>query len=176
MTELATAGEPGFAISLADAPRPDGRPNFTLETLEEVRAQLGSRCTLFCLMGADSYFGLTDWYRAPEIPFAATLIVASRPGEPLDAMQKAIPHGLTLTASADTNKSEGGVRFCEYAITNTAGEKALFYVLPDLDVPASATEIRRQIQQDSDGLQKSSPAALLPQAVAEYICTHHLYR
>ncbi len=33
MTRLAIAAEPGFAISLADAPKPSGEPNYTLETL-----------------------------------------------------------------------------------------------------------------------------------------------
>ena len=33
MTRLAIAGEPGFAVSLADAPKPSGAPNYTLETL-----------------------------------------------------------------------------------------------------------------------------------------------
>ena len=36
MTELAIAGEPGFAISLADAPKPSGAPNYTLETLQKL--------------------------------------------------------------------------------------------------------------------------------------------
>src|SRR5271166_4689651 len=33
MTRLAIHAEPGFAVSLADAPRPSGAPNYTLETL-----------------------------------------------------------------------------------------------------------------------------------------------
>src|SRR5271157_1284328 len=33
MTKLAIAGEPGFAVSLADEPAPSGAPNYTLETL-----------------------------------------------------------------------------------------------------------------------------------------------
>ena len=33
MTRLAIEGERAFRISLADAPRPNGKPNYTLETL-----------------------------------------------------------------------------------------------------------------------------------------------
>src|ERR1700761_1830491 len=40
MTSLAIAGEPGFEISLADAPTSDQRPNYTLETLGTIRAGL----------------------------------------------------------------------------------------------------------------------------------------
>ena len=80
MTRLAIAGDPGFAISLADAPKPSGAPNYTLETLQSLRTELPPGCTLFCLMGADSFVGLRRWHRAAEIPFVAPLIVASRPG------------------------------------------------------------------------------------------------
>src|SRR5208283_3810372 len=39
MTKLAIAGEPGFAISLADAPKASGVPNYTLETLENLQRE-----------------------------------------------------------------------------------------------------------------------------------------
>src|SRR3954469_7564918 len=39
MTQLAIAGEPGFEISLADAPNAADRPNYTLDTLRTLRAQ-----------------------------------------------------------------------------------------------------------------------------------------
>ena len=99
MTRLAIAGEPGFQLSLADAPKPaqnpiDARtsaagttpnytPNYTIDTLERLRTTLAPDSALFCLMGADSFFGLPRWHRAAELPFVAPLIVASRPGQPL---------------------------------------------------------------------------------------------
>ena len=42
----------------------------------------------FCLMGADSFFGLLRWHRAAELPFVAPLIVASRPGQPMDGLKQ----------------------------------------------------------------------------------------
>ncbi len=85
MTRLAIAGEPGFEVSLADAPKLSREhsfvPNYTLATLEGLRAGLAPECALFCLMGADTFFGLHRWRRAAEIPFVAPLIVASRPGQ-----------------------------------------------------------------------------------------------
>ena len=56
MTRLAIAGERGFSVSLADAPKLSGAPNFTLETLLGLRAELPPDGSLFCLMGADSFF------------------------------------------------------------------------------------------------------------------------
>jgi nicotinate-nucleotide adenylyltransferase len=100
MTRLAIENEPGFAISLVDAPKSplagSTQPNFTIDTLESLRAEFEPDCTLYCLMGADSFFGLRQWHRAAEVPFAAALIVASRPGQPLDRLQAALPPGLTL--------------------------------------------------------------------------------
>ena len=40
MTRLAIAGEPAFEISLADAPKPSGAPNYTLDTLRKLKSEL----------------------------------------------------------------------------------------------------------------------------------------
>jgi nicotinate-nucleotide adenylyltransferase len=98
MTRLAIAADPGFALSLADAPQPSGAPNYTLETLLALRAQMPPDSALFCLMGADSFAGFSRWHRAAEIPFVAHLIVASRPGQPMDNLDSALPNGLTIEA------------------------------------------------------------------------------
>ena len=91
MTELAIAGEPGFEISLADAPNAAGQPNYTLETLRRLRARLSAEGCLFCLMGADSFAGLRRWRGAAEIPFTACLIIASRPGQQIDDLTCCLP-------------------------------------------------------------------------------------
>jgi len=101
MTRLAIAAEPAFALSLADAPKSSGAPNYTLETLLDLRAQLPPESVLFLLMGADSFAGFNRWHRAVEIPFLAPLIVASRPSEShwlLHGLQSALPEGLTIQA------------------------------------------------------------------------------
>ena len=43
MTELAIAGEPGFQVSLIDAPNPGSEPNYTLHTLRTLRRDLPGR-------------------------------------------------------------------------------------------------------------------------------------
>jgi len=98
MTRLAIAGDPAFAVSLADAPKPSGIPNYTFDTLLALRAQLPPDGVLFCLMGADAFAGLRRWHRAAEIPFVAPLIVASRPGEQLDDLKAFLPDGLMIEA------------------------------------------------------------------------------
>lgn len=182
MTRLAVAGEPGFAVSLADAPRPSDAPNYTLDTLLGLRAQLPPGGTLFCLMGADSLLGLRRWHRAEEIPFVAPLIVASRPGEPLDDLRAALPEGLSLEPAAGSPPAGNGVAAAievrSFLVRNAAGECSPFYVLPGLDVEISASRIRDLIREDASAA--SEPATvqhqLLPIAVFAYIRAHGLYR
>jgi nicotinate-nucleotide adenylyltransferase len=182
MTRLAIAGEPGFEISLADAPMPSGAPNFTLETLLGLRAQLPPGSALFCLMGADSFFALRFWHRAVEIPFAAPLIVASRPGQPLDDLQAALPGGLTMEPLPDADRPASGVELRAYLVANRAGEHTPFYLLPGLNVEISASGIRERIREQIRELVRAPapvPAAgdtLLPAAVLDYIRSRGLYR
>jgi nicotinate-nucleotide adenylyltransferase len=194
MTRLAIAGEPGFQVSLADAPRPAGdrtsapigmpddnsnyKPNYTIDTLERLRTSLAHDGALFCLMGADSFLGLRRWHRATELPFVAPLIVASRPGQPLQDLEvdlkAALPTGLALESAAEGNQNESGIEVRTFVLVNPAGDRAPFYVLPGLHVDISASEIRAQVQAAS-----GSPAAgreLMPKAVREYIARHGLYR
>lgn len=220
MTRLAIAGEPGFQVSLADAPKspdaskpagdrtsaskttphdaPEHTPNYTIDTLEKLRTSFPPDCALFCLMGADSFFGLPRWHRAAELPFVAPLIVASRPVPPLQDLKvdlnadpkadskvdskvdltadlkAALPPGLTLEPGQEESQIESGIEVRTFVLVNQAGDRAPFYVLPGLQVEVSASEIRAQIHAAS-----GNPAAgsdLVPRAVRDYIAQHGLYR
>ncbi len=175
MTELAIAGEPGFEISRSDAPNSAGEPNYTLETLRKLRACLPAGACLYCLMGADSFASLRRWHGAADIPFAAWLIVASRPGQDLDDLARFLPYDVMLqTASLDSqNSARGEIDLRRYLINNAAGETAPFYLLPGLDVEISASEIRTQVRSSSP---ESATAGSLPPRVAAYIREHGLYR
>jgi nicotinate-nucleotide adenylyltransferase len=192
MTRLAVAGEPGFAVSLVDAPKSSGEgdalPNYTIDTLNALRAEFKPGCILYCLMGADSFFGLPQWHRAAEIPYAAALIVASRPGQSLDGLQAALPSGLTLEPApgGDRNESKPGefspiesgpveprIEVRAFNLINPARQRAPFYLLPDLDVEISGTEIRTQIRNSSSG--QVATRNLLPVAVRDYIVQQGLY-
>jgi nicotinate-nucleotide adenylyltransferase len=171
MTRLAIASEPGFETSLADAPQGSGAnpaPNYTIDTLERLRFTLSAGAELFCLMGADAFFGLRQWHRAAELPLTAPLIVASRPGQPLEELQSALPGGLRLAFVLD--QKEGGVEVRSFSVSDGAGRTAPFYLLPGLDVEISASDIRARIAE------AKSIADLLPDAVARYIQCHNLYR
>ena len=201
MTRLAIAGEAGFEISLADAPNATGEPNYTLDTLRSLRAALPADGKLFCLMGADSFASLQRWRGAVEIPFVAALIVASRPGQQLDDLARYLPSGLALQSKPEDVISSGvgrsmGVRahskdqqfekpvpetatsaaveLRSYLIRNPAGQTADFYLLPDLDVKISASEIRKHVR--SAAAAPVVARSLLAAPVAAYIRTNALYR
>lgn len=171
MTRLAIAGEPGFALSLADAPVAGDVPNYTIDSLARLRAQLREDGRLFCLMGADSFLGLRHWHRGAEIPFAAPLIVASRPGELLGNLAAVLPAGLSMEAESAA-AAGGDVR--TYTLRNAAGATTPFYLLPGLHVEISASQIRRQVRAALGRLPNGHD--LLPDAVCEYIAAHRLYR
>jgi len=175
MTELAIAGEPGFEISLADAPAAGGRPNYTLETLRQLGAGLPAHGCLFCLMGADSFASLRRWRGAAEIPFAASLVVASRPGQNLDDLACCLPESLTLDFQAPGAHQfrSRNIELRSWLIRNPAGGTAPFYLLPGLDVEISASDIRAQIRSSP---QEAAASQSLPSPVAGYIRAHGLYR
>jgi nicotinate-nucleotide adenylyltransferase len=178
MTRLATADEPSFEVSLADAPKPSGAPNYTLETLLSLRGELSPRGALFCLMGADSFFGLRGWHRAAEIPFAAPLIVASRPGQQLEGLKAALPPGLTIEPAPEPVQAEAdGAEAQSYLLRNSQGDVTAFYILPGLQIDISASQVRQVIR---GRFRPSAGAAaelqLLPHGVLDYIRSHGLYR
>ena len=174
MTRLALGEDARFEVSLADAPRASGLPNYTLETLQALRGEIEPGGALFCLMGADAFVGLRSWHGAAEIPFVAPLVVASRPGQALEDLQAALPGGLSLTAVERDAAPECEVELRCFELEGLAGRKACFYLLPGLDVDVSASEIRRQVKGAGDGLEVGQE--LLPDAVAAYIREHGLYR
>lgn len=176
MTRLAIADELGFELSLADAPNASGEPNYTLETLDHLQAELGPDCALFLLIGADSLFDLKKWHRAAEIPFAAPLIVAARPGQRLEDLREVLPAGLTIQAAAMREEIHDGIKVSTFLLTNQIGDRTLLYLLPELDDETSATGIRTRIRQGAKSRSAVSTAPALPAAVAAYIKAHCLYR
>jgi nicotinate-nucleotide adenylyltransferase len=187
MTRLAIADEPGFVVSLADAPRPSAAPNYTLDTLMGLRAEFAPGAELFCLMGADSFLGLRQWHRAAEIPFVAPLIVASRPGQPLNDLKDALPTGLSMEAASAVDPGAQSVpdptaEVWNCLLRNGGGETSPFYLLQGLHVEISASRIRNLISGgagDGEVAASESPGSerqLVPLAVLDYIRAHGLYR
>ena len=95
MTRLAIEDQPGLDVSLVDAPHPDNRPNYTLDTIRALRASLEGENRIYFVMGADSFLTIGQWHRAADLLFACYMVVAARPGFDLDRLTAALPEGVT---------------------------------------------------------------------------------
>jgi nicotinate-nucleotide adenylyltransferase len=165
MVRLAIAHDARFALSMVDAPRSDGGPNYTIDTVGLLKASLQPEDQLFCLVGADSFLSLPRWHRAGELLVACDFIVAGRPGFELQNVEELLPPAVRL--SGEPQHAPGLVTFC---LTNEAGRSSALYFLPDLKETTSATEVRSALAEGriDDGA--------VPEPVAEYIRAHHLYK
>jgi len=85
--------DPRFVVSALDAPRPDGTPNYTVDTLTEL-ARAAPEASLFAIAGADSFLDLRRWRSPDRLLALAEWIVVSRPEFPLTEAQLA-PLALT---------------------------------------------------------------------------------
>ncbi len=169
MTRLAIEGEPGFEISLVDAPHKDGRPNYTIDAVRTLRKTLASGDELFCLMGADSFLNIGKWYRAGDLLVACDFAVASRPGFDLGRIAGALPPTISV-AACDGKHGDNLVLFLRGPEPrSTTRHESRLYLLPDLREPASATGIRASVQRGAASRMELEPA------VAAYIREHGLY-
>ncbi|OCG93685.1 nicotinate-nucleotide adenylyltransferase, partial [Xanthomonas euvesicatoria] len=58
-------------------------PSYTVDTLRELRAELGPAAPIAWLLGADAFVGLHHWHRWEALFGLAHFVVAARPGTPL---------------------------------------------------------------------------------------------
>lgn len=156
MLWLALAGEPGFGIDLRELRR--GGASYMVDTLTELRAELGPQVPLVLLLGEDAWAGFDRWQRWQDIPSLCHLLVANRPAAAVAPLSAALvelerTHAIALSDLGDSPASG----FCRI-------------VLPA--VAASATAARAAVGcADADALK-----ALLAPDVAAYIERHGLYR
>jgi nicotinate-nucleotide adenylyltransferase len=82
MLELALAGEPRYEIDARElAP---GASGYTVDTLKELRLELGPDTQLWLLIGADQYTKLQSWHRPEDVKKLARIAVFARPGWQLE--------------------------------------------------------------------------------------------
>ncbi len=81
LVRTAIADQPGFALDDRELHRPG--PSFTVDTLAELRAELGPQVPLCLLLGADAFAGLPTWRRWQALPTLAHLVLVHRAGEAL---------------------------------------------------------------------------------------------
>jgi nicotinate-nucleotide adenylyltransferase len=89
MLRLALGEDPHYEIDARElAP---GASGYTLDTLKELRLELGADTELWLLMGADQYSKLGSWHRPDDVKRLARIAVFSRPGVSLQGNAPVIP-------------------------------------------------------------------------------------
>lgn len=122
-------------------------PSYTVLTVEEFQRQSGPDVQLFWIIGADSLPELANWYQSGRLVDLCQIVTAARPGwDQID------------TAALARHFSPGQV------------ERLKAGILPTPRIDISASEIRRRVAQ---GL---SIRYMVPDAVADYMAEHGLYR
>lgn len=92
MVKLATSVDARYNISYVDLERE--RPSYTVDTLSDLRRDLGAAADLYFILGMDALRGLADWREPGRIVEMCHLVVARRPGEDmvdLKAMEAGLP-------------------------------------------------------------------------------------
>lgn len=78
MLQIALAGQPRFFLDLRELSR--DKPSYTVDTLREIRAELGDEVPVAWLIGADAFAQLHTWHEWEKLFDLAHFIVAVRPG------------------------------------------------------------------------------------------------
>ncbi len=153
MVRLAVAGEPGLAVDDREIAR--GGASYTIESLQEVRRELGQKQPLYLCIGMDSLTSLDSWKRWRELTDFAHLVVVARPG------WQPPPQGVVAEWVAQRRIADAAVMR-----SRPAGN---VYITAMTLLPVAATDLRAAIAAGR------SIRYLTPDAVVDYIHTHQLY-
>jgi nicotinate-nucleotide adenylyltransferase len=173
MVRLACAKDDRLEASDLDAPRPDGEPNYTYETVVRLRNMLSPADKLFLLMGADAFRTLRLWFRAHDLMTLCCFIVAGRPGASLDTSLEQMDGFLPEGIRAERMGGDSGLE--KYCLHGGLAEGRTLYLMPDLRYDAAATSIRTLLASDEEEGAAEAAAGLDPN-VAAYARARELYR
>lgn len=153
LVHLAVAECPALQVDERELQREQA--SYTIDTLIELRSELGEETSLLWVLGVDAFAGLNTWHRWRELLDYAHLVVVARPGYTL-------PEQGELADLLQARQSSP-------AVLDDRSRGAI--VLPSLSLLAiSATAIRAQIARGE------SPQFLLPDAVWRSIASQQFYR
>ncbi|WOE78920.1 nicotinate-nucleotide adenylyltransferase [Pseudomonas protegens] len=153
MVEYAVAGVSPLVVDDRELKR--DKPSYTIDTLEQMRAELAADDQLFLLLGWDAFCGLPTWHRWEELLQHCHILVLQRPdadSEPPDALRN-------LLAARSVSDP--------LALQGPGGHIAFVWQTP---LAVSATQIRQLLASGK------SVRFLVPDAVLAYIDAHGLYR
>ena len=158
MVRLATAGNPLFTVDDREVQR--SGPGYTIDTLIELRREVGPARPLCVLLGADAFLELATWHRWHELFTLAHLVVAHRPGFPPESWPQRMPQPLA-------REYETRLMHQSFAVHLSPAGGIATQAIAALDI--SASMIRDSLARDV------SPRYLLPDPVLDYIRSNGLY-
>ena len=164
MAKLALAGEPRITVSRLELDAPE-RP-YTVQTMARLRAEYGLHAKLFFVMGADSFQDIPKWREWESLMASVNLIVVTRPGHAVTADHLPAEARARVIYACDTDARDTK----DAARLIREGEECFIYVVDEVHLDISSTEIRRRVR-DGESLE-----GLTPPEVAAYIERHNLYR
>jgi nicotinate-nucleotide adenylyltransferase len=159
MVRLAVQGNPAFMLDEREIRRPG--PCYTVDTLTELRAETGATQPLCLLLGGDAFLQLHTWHEWKRLFELAHIVVMQRAG--------GRPLGNAIATADATLRNEYHARLAPAArvLHSAPAGSILVADMPALEI--SATDLRKRCAEKRD------IHYLLPDTVAHYIQTHHLY-
>lgn len=133
-------------------------PTYTIDTLRDMRAELGMHASLTLAIGADQLQRLDTWREWRALFDHAHLCVVSRPGFTTESAR--LPDEVRREFARRT-ASPAQLRATAHGLTHIATALA---------VDTSSTQLRADLRVGKH------PGSTLPPAVLDYIQQHHLYR
>jgi len=161
MLALATQNDPRLCVSTHEL---EGRERqYTVETLDHFRSQIGDLADLFFVMGLDSWTEFTTWRNWEKLPTLANLIVVTRPGFEFSVEEVGSDVAASVVDVRGQNKVEAPLM---------APNRKKIFITDAVRLDISATAARQAARAGRfEELEK-----LVPREVAEYIRKYGLYR
>lgn len=157
MLELAF-GDAGLAITLDRQEIERTSATYTVDTLRNVRAELGPEASIVFLMGADQLRHLDTWRDWHALFELAHIGVAARPGYSL--AQASLP----APVAQELQQRQANLAL----LRNTPSGHV--YLAEHLAIDISSTQVRAALQRDEQANSLVSPVVL------DYIQQHNLYK
>lgn len=158
MLRVAIRGNPRFILDERESRR--SGVSYSVESLRELKRELGADVILCFVIGADAFMKLAEWHSWRELFGLCHFIIAARPGHPLTINSDTLPRELAEECAQRWIFGEDSLRHTS---------SGLIFVAPTSLLDISATAIRARIAAGR------SIRYLIPDAALDYIAANHLY-
>lgn len=154
MLKLAIQDSPLFNIDARELNK--HTYSYTIETLIELRAEIGKEQPLMFIIGEDSLFSICKWHKWDSLLNYCHLVVCTRENSNLKSTDPIFINWLNVNLTEDKN----------LLLTSPSG---LIYLAETPNIDISATQIRNAIET------QQNISELVPRLVKEYIEANSLY-